>query len=502
MNIYKEASDLRERSHIDEMLENAHDYKVTWYARRDDPLRHLWKRRRRTVQKILAAMHEQNPNVIYKGEPTVNDITLEGGVCIVATDLKRKAAYDQLPKRSEREAAAIVEKQYDLKAGELLEYVKIDEEFEGHEKMCTDTEFQEALMRLRATAKVLPPQAKKGTPPLELKKPELAKHFYQMSVIVPIHNGEKYLTRFLARLPRLPENVELLLVNNHSTDYTAAIIADYAQNHKHCRVIYEPKLGLPFARNAGLDNMRGDYAWIIDVDDSIKTDAVKIILEQIDQFHFDLLVFDYQHVSNLDSHPSPDTAQPRFQKAKLVTQSKLLHEMLTGQGDPVGGFTHNKVYSKQLIGKTRFENYKMAEDLPFFIDRLLAANKILRLHQTLYNYYQNPRSMVNTPNSEKLLDYLKVVQRIEGMLKTSGVANEHDIDEYILRRRLSVYFQNKFGPKDKTVTRATKKAIGKTSIRQIKPEKSDKKLLAKIVLYKSHVLELVPNRNTIQKHNK
>lgn len=502
MNIYQEASELRKRSHIDEMLHNSRSYDTTWYASYSDPFQHLWIRRRRTAQKILTAMHEQNPNVLYEGEGTVNDLTLKRGVCIRAIDLRRKAVYDQLPRRSEREAAAIVEKQYNLKHGALPEYVKINEQPEGRERMCTDTEFKEAIRQYSSIARSLPPQDKKGAPPLDLRKPELSGHLYQLSIIVPIHNGDKYLPRFLAIFPDLPEDVELLLVNNHSTDDTAAIVADYAKKHEHCRVIYEAKKGLPFARNAGLDNMRGKYAWIIDVDDSIKMDSVKIILEQIEQFHFDLLIFDYQHVDDPWPHAYPDLAFPKRQEAGLTTQRKILHEMLTGKADPIGGFTHNKVYSKRLIGKARFQDYKMAEDLPFFIDRLLASKKILRLRQTLYNYYQNPKSMVNTPNAEKLMDYLKVVQRIEDTLKSSSVADDRDIDEYVTRRRLSIYFQNVFGPKNKTLIKKTEKAIGNPSIKQMLPEKKDQKLLLKIVLYKSHLLELVPKSGLFQKTNR
>ena len=96
-----------------------------------------------------------------------------------------------------------------------------------------------------------------------------------ISVVIPVYNVERYLARCLDSVFAAAEghDVEVICVNDGSTDGSAAILARYADCVK---VIEKKNGGLGSARNAGLDAMTGDYVMFIDSDDWIPRDAIDI----------------------------------------------------------------------------------------------------------------------------------------------------------------------------------------------------------------------------------
>ena len=75
---------------------------------------------------------------------------------------------------------------------------------------------------------------------------------YQLSIIIPIYNGEAYLERLLKSIGVIPPSVELILVDNGSTDGSVKIIQAYRAAHPHTKVVFEKQNGVASARNAGL----------------------------------------------------------------------------------------------------------------------------------------------------------------------------------------------------------------------------------------------------------
>ena len=92
-----------------------------------------------------------------------------------------------------------------------------------------------------------------------------------LSIIVPVYNVEMYLKRCVDSILKQDyDNMEIILVDDGSTDSSGVICDQYASNYKNVKVIHKKNGGLSDARNFGLDNCRGQYISFIDSDDWIE----------------------------------------------------------------------------------------------------------------------------------------------------------------------------------------------------------------------------------------
>ena len=91
-----------------------------------------------------------------------------------------------------------------------------------------------------------------------------------ISIIVPIYNGEKFIDRVVSSiLPQINEKVELILVDDGSTDGSVTICDRYAGKYSHIQTVHKKNEGLSSARNAGIATAKGEYLSFVDVDDYI-----------------------------------------------------------------------------------------------------------------------------------------------------------------------------------------------------------------------------------------
>ncbi|MDG3060846.1 glycosyltransferase [Lacticaseibacillus casei] len=311
----------------------------------------------------------------------------------------------------------------------------------------------------------------------------------QLSIIIPVFNSQNYLPRLFKSLGAIPPTVEVVLVDNGSTDNSAQLLQHFHEVHTNSLLIDEAHAGVAFARNAGLERAHGKYIWFVDADDTLQPNAINRILKVINDIDFDLLIFDYRSLTEQDTASSDDQTPKTAQKTDLAA---VLHEMLTGAHDPIGGFPHNKIFARSLIGADRFPDFKSAEDMAFFVPILFRAKHIYRLRETLYDYYQHANSIVHKIRADKLIDYAKVMDLVEQRLRSNGTAPKNDVDEYILRRRLSIYFQNLAEAKDPWVKKHIRKKMKQYSWKQLLSFSHDKKLMVKILLYKFRILDVFP----------
>ena len=100
-----------------------------------------------------------------------------------------------------------------------------------------------------------------------------------ISVIIPVYNVENYLDRCITSvINQTYKNLEILLVNDGSTDTSGEICDNYAQQDERIKVIHKKNGGLSSARNAGLDISKGDFIGFLDSDDFIALEYYEICL--------------------------------------------------------------------------------------------------------------------------------------------------------------------------------------------------------------------------------
>ncbi len=116
-----------------------------------------------------------------------------------------------------------------------------------------------------------------------------------ISVIIPVYNVERYIRRCLdSVLAQEGVSLEVILVDDGSTDSSGAICEEYAKKDGRIRVLHQKNGGLSSARNAGLAVAGGEYVGFVDSDDWIAKDMYAYLLRLIQTFHADVSVCDYK----------------------------------------------------------------------------------------------------------------------------------------------------------------------------------------------------------------
>lgn len=117
-----------------------------------------------------------------------------------------------------------------------------------------------------------------------------------VSVIVPIYNTKKYLPRCIdSIICQSYKNLDIILVNDGSTDNSGVVCAEYGRADSRIRIITQPNSGPSFARNAGLDAKGlGDYIMFVDSDDSLMPNAIEAAYNEIVESDADYVRFGFQ----------------------------------------------------------------------------------------------------------------------------------------------------------------------------------------------------------------
>ena len=160
----------------------------------------------------------------------------------------------------------------------------------------------------------------------------------KVSIIVPVYNTGKYIQKCIeSLLSQTYKNLEILLINDGSTDNSEQIILSY----KDKRIKYTSKEneGIGKTRNLGIDLATGDYLMFIDSDDYIKEDCVEKFVKKCESHKCDIAVSDYYE----DRGDLKEIRFPSFEDANLKTNPSILNMINLGPC--------NKIYSKKLFKK-------------------------------------------------------------------------------------------------------------------------------------------------------
>lgn len=209
-----------------------------------------------------------------------------------------------------------------------------------------------------------------------------------VTIIVPIFNAGNYLEDCIESvLQQTYENIEIILVNDGSTDRSGDMIENYALKDKRIRTIHQANKGVAAARNRGIEAAKGTYIQFVDADDSIKEDTVEKLVQQMEQV--DLVICGYETKTNIFIPP----VHGLFKKKELLTYFGELCKQIIIHSPC------NKMYRFDLIHqhKIRFlEHMLIGEDLLFNLNYLTNCQTIYLLQESLYHYRTNETSITNS----------------------------------------------------------------------------------------------------------
>lgn len=202
----------------------------------------------------------------------------------------------------------------------------------------------------------------------------------KISVIIPIYNVKPYLQKcVLSVMTQTYRNLEIILVDDGSTDGSGELCDFLAQQDGRIKVIHQKNQGLSVARNTGLDASTGEWIAFLDSDDWIEEEMYEILWKIANQYDAD--------ISSCSTNFSLGQHEKKEKTESVITVLDSI-EMIEGllTQEIVRFEVWNKLWRKTLIGDVRFVEGQIAEDVHFDRILFLKANKMVHINQALHNY--------------------------------------------------------------------------------------------------------------------
>ncbi len=225
-----------------------------------------------------------------------------------------------------------------------------------------------------------------------------------ISIIIPIYNVEKYLSRCLDSVIRQTyKNIEIILVNDGSTDDSGVICEKYQKKDSRIHYIKQENGGLSAARNTGMKNAHGEYFIFIDSDDYVNVHFVEELYSASMNTNADMAVCNYKIVYE----QKVDIFKQETSLLEVVEENKF--DNLYNKRSTVTTVAWNKLYKKELFDKIKYPDGKLHEDeyvIPYLLEKV---KRITYTNCKYYYYYQRPNSITGSYGMKRL-DILKALK--------------------------------------------------------------------------------------------
>lgn len=256
-----------------------------------------------------------------------------------------------------------------------------------------------------------------------------------ISVIVPVYNIREQLNRCVDSLLRQTEtNLEILLVDDGSSDGSGQICDLYADADARVRVIHKENGGLSAARNTGIEQARGDYFAFVDGDDFVSPDYLEVLLRACLEHGVPLAACGY--VVYYGPERQTETCGP---EPFLLTGEEAFKDILTMK-NRIHVVAWNKLYARSLFenGSVRYPEGKCHEDV-FTTWRLcVAAEKVAYVNRPCYYYVQREGSIMGTRFREKRLDALEALEMMRPYIEENSPVFDREYQYYVFATYLTM----------------------------------------------------------------
>ncbi len=248
----------------------------------------------------------------------------------------------------------------------------------------------------------------------------------KISVIIPVYNVEPYLEKCVRSvLAQTFSDIEVICVDNGSTDGSVQVLTTLAQEDSRVRVFAVENLGPGHSRNKGLDEARGEYITFVDADDFVDARLCEVLYHRAQMEQLDITAcefYEYHH----------DTAQSVLSSHRFELTCK--YELDAGKGDSrtdfanfafASPFVWGKLYRRELIERAHIRfPLGAVEDVPFIVSCLVQARRVKRVPEALYYYRVGRPGSISGRTERMVLDGIKNFSVLEQNLRQYGLFEE------------------------------------------------------------------------------
>lgn len=314
----------------------------------------------------------------------------------------------------------------------------------------------------------------------------------KISIIVPVYNAGNYLERCLESLIyQSYEHLEIILVNDGSTDNSLEICKVYANKDSRIHVIDKMNEGVAVARNTGLERATGKYIGFVDADDWIELGMYEALYRAIRNTTYPICICNYYK----DDKRSSSAKKLRV-KESILSRSEVAEKIITnmvGADDImphyeyIMGAVWRCLYEKAFLDQNgiRFEaGITIMEDLVFNVQALLKSEGIVIEPGIWYHYVQNPKSALHSYNETMWEDQIKVHDLLEKALREAQLdkSMRNRLDMRYIGMAFSAIYNEINRAEDLALTNRLKRASGilkdekfKVSFKRARPLRGSRK---------------------------
>ena len=269
----------------------------------------------------------------------------------------------------------------------------------------------------------------------------------KISVCIPFYNIESYACRCLdSVLANTYKNLEIICVNDGSTDGTSALLHRYAERDPRVIVIDKENGGVVSARNTALDNVTGDFISFVDGDDWIHHQFFEVLMSVQEKADADIVICGYKKTDHVVEDPKLDVEHLPYTACGLncVPENRDVRALIWG-----------RIYSSELIPSLRADtDIVIGEDAVLNILFLCKRDttRIAVTAEKLYYYYQRPNSLVHTlPHRDRIKVCNYFVKNADAIKSCCGHYGQQIIIYEILRSMFSYRYLEMFSPNQENV---------------------------------------------------
>ena len=225
-----------------------------------------------------------------------------------------------------------------------------------------------------------------------------------ISVIVPVCNGQDYLEKCILSVEdQSYENLEVIIVNNGSTDETGAVSDRLAADYDNITVLTLENEGVSVARNTGIDAANGELLTFVDADDRLCPDALQILYDCMVNTESDVSGCAFFMWSSEEEWKQSISAERIVGQTATYNAGQYLKEAILHGNSRCW----SKLYKREIFDKVRFpENLTIGEDMLFLVRMLPFAEKISETDYQGYGYFQNPLGAINRGFTPRYMDQI------------------------------------------------------------------------------------------------
>lgn len=263
----------------------------------------------------------------------------------------------------------------------------------------------------------------------------------KVSIIVPIYNVEKYLDRCISSLINQTfEDIEIIALNNGSTDKSLDILNYYAYKDKRIRVINNKNIGVSESRNIGIKNANGKYIVFVDSDDWIDKDMIEILYKYICKENASMAMCTY--IREFSDHskekafnlPEINIYEGNQIKSELLRKlvGPIEYELSNPEYLDALGTVWAKMYKTSILKENSLSFIDLneigsGEDTLFNIYTFNKVTKVILLNKPMYHYWRGNENSITSryiPNFiEKRRNYFKYIKKF---IKDNNLSSEYE----------------------------------------------------------------------------